>query len=175
MRPAPAVRRTLALALAVAALALLANCRRVRGPEGPDLSTPEAACRVAMKALAAGDLSRLDVVLSPAGAAQVRRDLEAFRRVLSDPATGPKAMSRVAAPKDEAEKAAIEKALSGDPAALLALYVRADPHPDAAVPPPPLAPDASWAQMDYVARDGTRKRVVLTRTGGAWKVDLLQL
>src|SRR5207249_11099088 len=53
-------------------------------PRGPDLSSPEAVWSQASKALEAGDLASLAPFLSEAGARQVRRDLEAWRKVLVD-------------------------------------------------------------------------------------------
>jgi hypothetical protein len=144
------------------------------GARGPDLSTPEVVFVQATEALARGDLAALSRVLSPAGDAQVRRDLEAWRLVLRDPATGPRTLARLPV-ENEAERAALARALDGDAAELLRLYVRADPRTPERPVPVARAPDAAWAQIDYVARDGSRRRVVMTRAGGEWRVDVLQL
>jgi hypothetical protein len=156
-------------------LVLVAGCGRGGGEaSGPDLSSPEAVYVQATEALARGDLAALSRVLSPAGEAQVRRDLEAWRRVLRDPATGPREISRLPV-RDEAERASLARALEGDAAELLRVYVRADPRTPARPVPAARSPQETWAQIDYVARDGSRRRVVMTRTGAEWRVDVLQL
>jgi hypothetical protein len=166
--------RAAALVLVLAAASPGCGGGKGSGPAGPDLSSPEVVHAQAMDALSRGDLEALVRVLSPAGEAQVRRDLEAWRRALLDQ---PRALSRLPPPRDEAEREAWKRALAGDAAELLRLYVRADPHlPEAPAPAPAARPaDASWAQLDYRARDGSLRRVVLTRRGAEWRVDALQL
>jgi hypothetical protein len=158
------------VALCAATALALAACGAEAGPKGPDRSTPEAVFAHATSALSRGDLAALDAILSDAGRAQVRRDLEAWRAVLRDPATGPRVLARL--PRDES---AIRRALDGGLEDVLRLYVRADPHPAATAPPAERAPDATWASIDYVSSDGSRRRVVMTRGADGWRVDHLQL
>jgi hypothetical protein len=170
-RRAPIASLLLLLVLALAA------CGRSgpAGARGPDLSTPEAVYESATRALAAGDLEALRATLSPDGERRVLRDLEAWRRVLVDPGPGPRALSRLPPVSDAADAAARMRALVGDPAELLRLSVRADPRTPEPPPPAARAPDATWAQIDYRARDGSLRRVVMTRRGAEWRVDALQL
>ena len=147
-------------------------------PRGPDLSSPEAVWAQASKALEAGDLASLAPFLSEAGARQVRGDLEAWRSVLADRDTGPRTFARIPAAKTEGERADLERALAGDLASLLRVYVRADPHPAPAAlaaPVPPRAPEATWAELEYGAHDGSRRRVVLTREAKEWRIVQIQL
>jgi hypothetical protein len=170
-RRAPVAALLLALALAACGRPGPAGERE----RGPDLSTPEAVFASATRALAAGDLEALRATLSPDGERQVLRDLEAWRRVLVDPGPGPRALSRLPPVLDAADAAARRRALEGDLAELLRLYVRADPRTPEPPPPAARAPDATWAQIDYRARDGSLRRVVMTRRGAEWRVDALQL
>ena len=147
-------------------------------PRGPDLSSPEAVWSQASKALEAGDLASLAPFLSEAGARQVRRDLEAWRKVLVDTDTGPRTLARIPTAKTEEEKADLERALAGDLASLLRVYVRADPHPAPAAvlaPVPPRPPEAAWAELEYGAHDGSRRAVVLTREAREWRIAQIQL
>lgn len=162
---------------------------------GPDLSTPEAVLVGVADTLARGDLEGLDARLTPEARAAVRRDLEAFHAALRDPAVGPRYAARLPAPRDDAEAETYRKAiLEGDPAGLFLLLMRASPRPppgpaaSASSAPadagprapmsPPVPPDAAAAsrlERDLPAGDGTRRRVVLVREGGLWRVDRLQL
>ena len=160
--------------LALLLVAAVAGCGGSGGAAGPDLSSPEEVFTQATEALSRGDLASLSRVLSPAGEAQVRRDLEAWRLVLRDPVTGPRAISRLPV-EGGAERASLQRALDGDAAELLRLYVRADPRTPERPVPAKRSPEETWAQIDYHARDGSRRRVVMTRTGTEWRVDVLQL
>lgn len=145
--------------------------------KAPDLSTPEAVLTQAHRALLAGDLPTLRAYMTARGYVRVCSDLEAWRSYLADPVTGPRIASRIALPDDPAEREAARAAIaSGDPAAVLALYVRADPR----APLAPLAPavrgaDVERVELTYPARDGALRRVLLQREGDAWRIDRLQL
>lgn len=154
-----------------------------------DLSTPEVVLVGVADALARADLAALDARLTPDARAALRRDLEAFRTALSDPAVGPRYAARLPQPRDDAEVEIFRKALlEGDSAGLLHVLLRAAPRP--APPPyeaPPAAPVVAPAaeglpgaaptrlERDLPAADGTRRRVVLVRQGSGWLVDRLQL
>ena len=161
-------------------LATTASCGKGAPPPPP---TAGDVFSRAMNALGAGDLAALGSVLSPAGADQVRRDLEAWRTaVLVDPAEGPRVLSRLPSGPAAPPRALVEKALAGDPAALLALYVAIDPHPASGESDPsaaaaygvPVVPGSPVLFL-YAARDGSRRRVILTKYPDGWKVDLLSL
>ena len=147
---------------------------RAAAPETPpDRSTPEAVLVSAHRAVAAGDLDALAPWFTARGVESLRRDLEAWRVVLADPATGPRAVARLPAPEGPDGAAAMRKALAGeDPRALFRLYVRTDPRP--AVPPlAPAArpPDATVADLTVPAADGGTRWVRLVRTADRWRVE----
>ena len=114
-----------------AALLLLSACGAGKhGPaaaKGPDFSTPEIVWAQASKAIEVGDLAGLSTFLSDGGRVQVTRDLLAWRGMLADPQTGPRIHARIPVARTSEEKADLERALAGDAASLLRLYVRADP------------------------------------------------
>ncbi len=151
------------------------------GPVAPDLSSPSSALGAAAKALAAGDLAALDACLTTDGAEHVRRDLLAWKAVLADPAAGPRALARIPSPRDDAEKVAYRAGFGGDPAGLLRMLARAsqaaagadaDPAPRVEAP---AGASVDRVEGDRVLPDGTRRRAVLVRRDGVWRVDRLSL
>ena len=143
----------------------------------PDLSTPLAALSAAVKALGAGDLAALDACLTAEGAVRVRRDLAAWKDLLADPTTGPRAVSRIPPARDEAEKSAYVAGFGGEPAGLLRMLARADAASgaEARADVGPFAVDAVRVEGERVRPDGTRRRAVLVRDGATWRVDRLAL
>lgn len=189
----------LAVAIAAVVVASAACGKTGRAPGGsagatesgpaasssPDLSTPVAALGAAADALAAGDLAALDACLTPQAAQRVRRDLLAWKALLADPAGGPRALARIPSPAGDAEKAAYRAGFGGDPAGLLRMLARATSFAEGASGS---AGSASAAKVevtgpvagdrvegDRVLPDGTRRRAVLVRRDGAWRVDRLAL
>jgi hypothetical protein len=156
--------------LAWIALAAAAACGDA--PSGPP-TAPDVFLR-AMRAVEAGSLADLDPWLSPAGRDQVRRDLAAWRPFLLDPVEGPRLLSRLPSGSKAPPKSLVEKAMAGDAAALLALYVAIDPHPVGRVPAPP-APATPTVEYRYQARDGSHRRVILVKRGEEWRIDQLAL
>jgi len=190
-RLAAGIARALALVTVASAVAACGEAARSRdagttaacpvGAAPPDLSTPSAALGAAARALAAGDLAALDACLTEAAAAGVRRDLLAWKAVLVDPAGGPRALARIPSPVDDAEKAAYRAGFEGDPAGLLRMLARASQAAEgggAGAAPRVEAPAPGATERvtgDRVLPDGTRRRAVLVRRGGAWRVDRLAL
>jgi len=176
------MRTTLAFVLLAV---LLAACGKngsggARGGSGApevDRSSPEAVLEEAHRALAAGDWAALQPFLTADGRSRVEADLLAWHAALIDPATGPRAASRLPVPTGEPGRAMAKQAIAeGDPGALLRLLVLADPRP-------PLAPlvrtahprDVSRVELSYPALGAERRRVVLTRGTDGWRIDRLQL
>ena len=158
-------------------LALGAGCGRGGSPASPeavDLTTPTSAYAGAMKAVEAGDLSRLAPYLTAQAALRLRRDLDAWREMLVHPREGPRLLSLPPPPRDAAEAEEVRRAIAGDPARLFRLYVAAHPHPyaPAGAEPPP---GATRLELLYPSRDGSRRAVVLALADGLWKIDRLQL
>lgn len=150
------------------------------GAAAPDLSTPGGALGAAARALAAGDLAALDACLTADGAAAVRRDLLAWKAVLVDPAAGPRTLARIPNPSGEQEKAAYRAGFGGDPAGLLVILARAThPRGEGADGAPRVEVPASGAsdrvEGDRILPDGTRRRAVLVRRDGAWRIDRFSL
>ena len=157
------------------------------GPSTPDLSTPRATLGQVARALDAGDLTALDACLTTDAAAGVRRDLLAWKAVLMDPAAGPRALARIPPPSGDAEKAAYRAGFGGDPAGLLLMLARATNRVaagsaaggDATVAPTrvdvPEPGAGDRVEGDRILPDGTRRRAVLVRRDGAWRVDRLAL
>lgn len=190
-RPSPA---KIARGLAVVGLfALLASgcgkggpARKGGGPadsggaadSGPALSTPADALEAVVRALAAGDLAELRRCATAACIEGVERDLRAFGSLLTDPVTGPRALARLAPPRDAAEKAVWKAGLAGDAAGLLYMLSRslaADAGPTGRAEVFVPAAGVDRVDTDRVLSDGTRRRVVLVRLDGAWKADRLAL
>jgi len=167
----------LAVLLAACGKGASGGARAGSGARGIDRSSPEAVLEEAHRALAAGDWSALQPFLTAEGRSHVEADLKAWHDALTDPATGPRAASRLPVPTGDAGRAMARQAITeGDPGALLRLLVLADPRPPLA----PLVriahpPDASRVELAYPARGAERRRVVLTRGTDGWRIDRLQL
>jgi hypothetical protein len=142
-----------------------------------DRSTPEATVAAAHAALAAGDLAGLEPYMTEAAMRRLTDDLAAWRSFLVDPVSGPRVASRIPLGDRPDAAATAERALrTGDPAALLRLYVSADPR--APLPPTAAAPrdaGATTAEVEVPARDGERRLVRLVRTADGWRIDHLPL
>jgi len=113
--------------------------------------------------------------------------------VLRDPATGPRAISRMPPATTEAERADLEAAIRGDAAAAFRVLARAAPlaspapasaspasgpsaaAPASSPPPPPAGAPPERVGLEYVAPDGGTRLVTLAREGGAWRVDRFPL
>jgi hypothetical protein len=172
LRERPVRSRLAALAVLACALAGAAVACTDAPPRPPTAS--EVYGR-AMKALEAGSLADLDPWLSAAGKDQVRRDLLAWRdAALRDPVEGPRVFSRLPPGARQPSKALVEKALQGDVASLLALYVAIDPHPVGSAAPPP-EPTTATVEYRYLARDGSHRRVILSKRGEVWAIEQLAL
>ncbi len=141
-----------------------------------DRSTPHAVWRAAHAALADGDLARLRPYLTPAGELRLSRDLEAWRALLTDPATGPRVATRVKLPDDPAARAAAQAALAtGDAAALLRVFIASEPR-DPVTPLPtdlPLRDDR--VDVDLPAHGGETRPVRFVRGADGWRIDRLGL
>lgn len=153
---------------------------------GPDLSTPAAALEAVSRALDAGDYDALRACTTPEGLAGVDRDLAAWRSILTDPSTAPRASGRVPAPEDDAEKERYGRAFRGDAAALLHLLAKtvrsvsgpaADSTAGAAAPASVATPPSGVVRVEVerVRAGGTRGRVVLVARDGIWLADRIQL
>jgi len=145
-------------------------------PATLDRSSPDAVWKAAHAALAAGDLPRLRPYLTDAGAQRLSRDLEAWRAMLVDPATGPRVAARVRLPDDPAARAAAQAALAGgDTAALLRVYVAADPRGPWVPLPVRSGGDGDRLDVETPARGGETRPVRLVRTADGWRIDRLSL
>lgn len=155
-----------------------ASYRTIPSPAGPDLSTPDAALASVTRAVEAGDFEALSVCATKDGIEGVRRDLLAWNALLSDPITGPRILARIPPPRDEAEKARYRAGFTGDPAGLLHMIARcqeSDAGPVARAEVIRFAKDVERLELDRVQRDGTRRRVVLVWSDGAWRADRVAL
>ncbi len=141
-----------------------------------DRSSPDAVWKAAHAALAAGDLPGLRPYLTDAGALRLARDLEAWRGMLTDPATGPRVAARVRLPDDPAARVAAQAALTGgDTAALLRVYVAADPRGPWAPLPTRSGADGDRIDVETPTRDGETRPVRLVRGDDGWRIDRLAL
>ena len=189
--PRPAIGARSALvrlaALPLIAAALLACGKQGAAPSAGgdakpaakpiDRSSPEIVLAQAYERMLAGDLAGMSPFLTERGSASVRRDLEAWRALLVDPAGGPRIAARIPASADPAERAAIAAAFSGsDPSALLRLYLRADPHPPlASAAPVPRPAEVLRVELSYPVPEGASRRVVLVRGTDGWRIDRFAL
>lgn len=146
------------------------------GPAVVDRSSPDAVWKAAHAALADGDLVRLRPYLTPAGELRLSRDLEAWRALLVDPATGPRVATRVKLPDDPTARAAAQAALAtGDAAALLRVYVASEPRGPWAPLPTRTGADGDRVDLEVPAHGGETRPVRLVRTADGWRIDRLAL
>lgn len=145
-------------------------------PAPVDRSSPDAVWRAAHAALADGDLARLRPYLTPAGELRLSRDLEAWRALLTDPATGPRVATRVKLPDDPAQRAAAQAALAGgDAAALLRVFLASEPRGPWVPLPPRTGADGDRLDLEVPAHGGETRPVRLVRTEDGWRIDRLGL
>lgn len=133
---------------------------------------------VVARALEAGDFEALASCSTAEGIERVRRDLLAWKAMLTDRTAGPRAAVRIPSPRDEAEGARYAAGLKGDPSGLLSMLARAqasDAGPVARFEVAAPAAGVERVETDRALPDGTRRRVVLVLRDGAWKVDRLAL
>jgi hypothetical protein len=174
-------------AVAVLVALLVAGCGRdpapardgAGAPSGRgivDRSTTDVVWAAAHAALADGDLARLRPYLTPAGELRLSRDLEAWRALLTDPATGPRVATRVKLPDDPKGREAAQAALaSGDTAALLRVYVASEPRGPWVPLGPRAGPDGDRVDVEVPVPGGETRPVRLVRTDDGWRIDRLAL
>ncbi|MFO0934491.1 MAG: hypothetical protein U1E39_17530 [Planctomycetota bacterium] len=145
-------------------------------PATVDRSSPDAVWKAAHAALADGDLARLRPYLTPAGEVRLSRDLEAWRALLTDPATGPRVATRVKLPDDPAARAAAQAALAtGDAAALLRVFMASEPRGPWVPLPTRSGADGDRIDLEVPAHGGETRPVRLVRTDDGWRIDRLGL
>jgi hypothetical protein len=165
----------LAVVLVLAAAAACGRGGAGAAPSAPDLATPRSTLEGALRALEAGDLGALAPYLSPEAADRLRRDLSAWREMLVHPREGPRLLALAPPPKDAREADGTRRALAGDVAGLLRLYVATEPHPYAPAKAPDPGPGGRRVEGLYRARDGSWRSVLLALEGDRWRVERLQL
>lgn len=150
--------------------------RTQAAPGVVDRSSPDVVWKAAHAALVEGDLVRLRPYLTPAGELRLSRDLEAWRALLTDPATGPRVATRVKLPDDPTARAAAQAALAtGDAAALLRVFLASEPRGPWVPLPTRNGADGDRVDLEVPAHGGETRPVRLVRTDDGWRIDRLGL